>query len=70
MLESFIDEDFAKDYGDRITKEGTASFLIPPYSKKKMQRVAIGGYDSMDEAQTALSNLSPDFGEGKWILKY
>ncbi len=70
VLESFIDADFAEDFGNKIAKEGTASFLIPPYSKKKMQRVAIGGYDSMDEAQSALNNLSSEFGEGKWILKY
>ena len=70
VLESFIDEDFAKDFGNKIAKEGTPSFLIPPYSKKKMQRVAIGGYESMDEAQTGLNNLSEEFGTGKWILKY
>ncbi len=70
VLESFIDEDFAKDFGNKIAQEGTPSFLIPPYSKKKMQRVAIGGYDSMDEAQSALDDLSGEFGTGKWILKY
>lgn len=70
VLESFIDEDFAKDYGNKIAKEGTPSFLIPPYSKKKMQRVGIGGYESMDEATSALNDLSGEFGTGKWILKY
>jgi cell division protein FtsN len=70
VLESFIDEDFAKDFGNKIAKEGTPSFLIPPYSKKKMQRVGIGGYESIDEAKTALNDLSDEFGKGKWILKY
>jgi len=70
VLESFIDDDFAKDYGNRVAKAGTPAWLIPPYSKKKMQRVAIGGYESLDEAKTALSELSKDFGTGKWILKY
>ncbi len=70
VLESFVDEDFAKDFGNKIAQKGTPSFLIPPYSKKKMQRVAIGGYDSMDEAQSALTDLSEEFGTGKWILKY
>ncbi len=70
VLESFIDADFAKDFGNKIAQEGTPSFLIPPYSKKKMQRVAIGGYDSMAEAQSALNDLPEEFGTGKWILKY
>ncbi len=70
VLESFIDADFANDFGNKIAQEGTSSFLIPPYSKKKMQRVAIGGYESMDEAQNALNDLSSEFGTGKWILKY
>lgn len=70
VLESFIDEDFAKDLGNKIAKEGTPSFLIPPYSKKKMQRVAVGGYETIGEAQSALGNLPESFGTGKWILKY
>jgi len=70
VLESFIDADFAKDFGNKIAQEGTPSFLIPPYSKKKMQRVAVGGYNSMDEAQSALNDLPEEFGTGKWILKY
>ncbi len=70
VLESFIDEDFAKDFGTKIAQEGTPSFLIPPYSKKKMQRVAIGGYDSMEEAKSGLNNLPEEYGTGKWILKY
>ncbi len=70
VLESFIDEDFAKDFGNKIATEGTPTFLIPPYSKKKMQRVGIGAYESVDEAQTALNELSEEFGTGKWILKY
>jgi len=70
VLESFIDADFAKDFGNKIAQEGTPSFLIPPYSKKKMQRVAIGGYESLDEAQSALNELPEEFGSGKWILKY
>ncbi len=70
VLESFVDEDFAKDFGNKVAQEGTPSFLIPPYSKKKMQRVAIGGYDSMDEAKAALNDLAEEFGTGKWILKY
>lgn len=70
ILESFIDGDFAKDFGNKIAKEGTPSFLIPPYSKKKMQRVGIGSYDSHGEAQSALNDLPSEFGTGKWILKY
>ncbi len=70
VLESFIDEDFAKDFGNKIAQEGTPSFLIPPYSKKKMQRVGIGGYESLNEAQSALNDLPEEFGTGKWILKY
>ncbi len=70
VLESFIDEDFAKDFGNKIAQEGTPSFLIPPYAKKKMQRVGIGGYETLDEAQTALNDLPEEFGNGKWIVKY
>ena len=70
VLESFIDADFAKDFGNKIAQEGTPTFLIPPYSKKKMQRVGIGSYESIDEAQSALNELPSEFGTGKWILKY
>lgn len=70
VLESFIDGDFARDFGNKIAKEGTPSFLIPPYSKKKMQRVGVGAYETIGEAQAALNNLSSEFGTGKWILKY
>jgi len=70
VLESFIDDDFAKDFGNKIAQQGTPTFLIPPYSKKKMQRVGIGSYESIEEAQSALNELPDKFGKGKWILKY
>ncbi|MCB0495992.1 MAG: SPOR domain-containing protein [Cyclobacteriaceae bacterium] len=72
VVNSFVDGDLAKDYGNMLAKNGTPSFLIPPYSKKKLQRVAIGGYDTMEEAQRALSGAMPEGvkPKGNWILKY
>ena len=72
VVGSFVDGDLAKDYGDKIAKSGTPSFLIPPYSKKKLQRIAIGGYDTFDEAQSALNGAMPEGVQekGNWILKY
>lgn len=72
VVGSFVDGDLAKDYGDKLAKNGTPSFLIPPYSKKKLQRVVIGGYDTFDEAQSALNGAMPEGvkEKGNWILKY
>ncbi|ADR20335.1 hypothetical protein MATR_20480 [Marivirga tractuosa] len=70
VVGSFFDEDLAKDYADKLTKDGTNAYIIPPFGKSKFNRVAIEETESFAQASTRATELSGQFKEQPWPLKY
>ncbi len=70
VVGSFFDEDLAKDYADKLTKDGTNAYIIPPFGKSKFNRVAIEETESFAAASTRATELSGKYKEQPWPLKY
>jgi cell division septation protein DedD len=70
VVGSFFDEDLAKDYADKLTKEGTNAYIIPPFGKSKFNRVAIEETESFAKASTRATELAGQYKEQPWPLKY
>lgn len=70
VVGSFFDEDLAKDYADKLTKDGTNAYIIPPFGKSKFNRVAIEETESFAKASTRATELTGQFKEQPWPLKY
>jgi phosphosulfolactate synthase (CoM biosynthesis protein A) len=69
-IQSFFDEDLAKDYADKLVTEGTNAYIIPPFGKSKFNRVAIEETESFAAASTRATELTGQFKEQPWPLKY
>jgi hypothetical protein len=70
VVGSFFDEDLAKDYAEKLTKDGTNAYIIPPFGKSKFNRVAIEETESFAAASTRATELTGQFKEQPWPLKY
>ncbi|SMG14705.1 Sporulation related domain-containing protein [Marivirga sericea] len=70
IVGSFFDEDLAKDYADKLVKEGTNAYIIPPFGKSKFNRVAIEETESFAAASTRATELLGQYKEQPWPLKY
>jgi len=70
VVASFIDDDLARDYSNRLNKEGENTFLIHPYGKIHYFRLAIGQYENVDLALEAMEEVQGNYKENLWVLKY
>jgi hypothetical protein len=70
VVGSFFDEDLAQDYANELIKEGVNAYIIPPFGKSKFNRVAIEETASFAEASTRSTELSGQYKEQPWPLKY
>jgi cell division septation protein DedD len=70
VVGSFFDEDLAMDYAEKLTKGGTDAYIIPPFGKSKFTRVAIQETESFAAASTRATELSGQYKEQPWPLKY
>jgi|GEM_PF-1365573 hypothetical protein len=70
VVGSFFDEDLAKDYAEKLSKDGTNAYIIPPFGKSKFNRVAIEETESFAAASTRATELSGQYKEQPWPLKY
>lgn len=70
MVGSFIDDDLARDYSDKLNKAGENTFLIHPYGKIHYYRLAIGQFENVDLALEARESFQDNFEENLWVLKY
>lgn len=70
VIASFIDEDMAKDMGEKLKAGGTSSALLAPKGNKKFNRLTLGDFGSFNEAQEEANKLKGEHGDGLWVLKY
>ncbi|WP_339926084.1 hypothetical protein [uncultured Cyclobacterium sp.] len=70
VVASFIDDDLARDYSNRLNKKGVNTFLIHPYGKIHYYRLAIGQYENVDLGLEAIEEVQENYKENLWVLKY
>lgn len=70
VVGSFFDEDLAQDYANKLIKDGTNAYIIPPFGKSKFNRVAIEETESFAAASSRAAELSGQYKEQPWPLKY
>lgn len=72
IIGSFVDEDLARDFGEKLLKEqGVGTVIIEPFGKTSLlHRVAIADYASFQEAMMEVENHRTTYGSETWVLKY
>ena len=70
IVGSFLDNDLAFDYAEKLTLSGSNIMIIPPFSTSKFTRVALLEYETFDKAKIGLDNYKDEFDEQLWVLKY
>lgn len=70
IIGSFIDEDLAMDYANKLSGEGNGVKIIHPYGKSKRYRVSIADFSSYGDAASQLSGFKGQYGDEVWALQY
>jgi|TARA_B110000046_G_scaffold44944_1_gene49975 hypothetical protein len=70
IVASFFDKDLAIDYADKLILSGSNVIIIPPFSKSKFTRVALGEYETLEKVSAGINNYKDEFDEQLWVLKY
>ncbi len=72
VVGSFVDEDLARDFSEKLLQEqGIGSVIIEPFGKTSLlHRVAVADYASFDEAMMEVENYRTTYGPETWVLKY
>lgn len=70
VVGSFIDDDLARDYSNKLNKDGKSTFLIHPYGKIHYYRLAVGQFENVDLALEAMEEVQGNYEENLWVLKY
>ena len=70
VVGSFIDDDLAADYANRLAQQGVDVMLIAPPQGQYYFRVAIEQKDRFYDAYKKLKALKATYGADIWVLKY
>jgi len=72
IIGSFVDEDLARDFGEKLLLEqGVGTVIIEPFGKTSLlHRVAVADYASFQEAMMEVENHRTTYGPETWVLKY
>lgn len=70
VVGSFIDDDLARDYSERLNKAGLETFLVHPYGSIHFYRLAVGQYENLNLALEAMDASQTEYEENLWVLKY
>lgn len=72
IIGSFVDEDLARDFGEKLLQEqGVGTVIIEPFGKTSLlHRVAIADYANFQEAMMEVENHRTTYGPETWVLKY
>jgi len=70
IVASFLDNDLAFDYAEKLILSGSNVIIIPPFSTSKLTRVALLEYETLDKANIGLDKYKDEFDDKLWVLKY
>ena len=69
IVASFLDNDLAFDYAEKLILSESNVIIIQPFSTSKFTRVALE-YETLDKANVGLDKYKDEFDEQLWVLKY
>ena len=71
VIGSFVDEDLARDLGEKLMQDGTGIRILAPTERAPLlHRVAVADFDTFSDAVTQIEDYKLNYGEGAWVLKY
>ena len=70
IVASFLDNDLAFDYAEKLILSGSNVIIIPPFSTSKLTRVALLEYETLEKANIGLDKYKDEFADKLWVLKY
>ncbi|UXP31375.1 SPOR domain-containing protein [Reichenbachiella agarivorans] len=70
IIGSFIDEDLAMDYANKLSADGKGVKIIQPFGDSKRYRVSVADFPSYGDAASQLNSFKDEFGSQVWALKY
>ena len=70
IVASFLDNDLAFDYAEKLILSGSNVIIIQPFSTSKLTRLALLEYETLDKANIGLNKYKDEFDNKLWVLKY
>jgi len=70
VVGSFLDEDTALEFSQRLNDAEINTYLVYPYGDIANYRLAVGQYDDFATAYEELERVKSDYSENLWVLKY
>ncbi|AGA79694.1 SPOR domain-containing protein [Echinicola vietnamensis] len=67
---AFIDGDLAKDFSDRLNKQGYNTYIVLPGYGSSFYKLAIEDFDNVDDALAMIEREQENFEETLWVFKY
>ncbi|HLU89164.1 MAG TPA: SPOR domain-containing protein [Cyclobacteriaceae bacterium] len=70
VVGSFIDEDMARDFSNKLNQKEINTYLVYPYGDIAFYRLAVGQFESFALAAEEIARIKGDYKEDLWVLKY
>ena len=71
IVGSFVDEDMARDLGNKLAEQGVGIRILAPTSRAPLlHRVAVADYATFSDAVVEVEAYKLNYGERTWVLKY
>ena len=71
IVGSFVDEDMAVDFANKLAASGGSPSIIPPFGGRRYYyRVAIASFPTIASAQQNIDRYRSEYGQDTWALKY
>lgn len=70
VVASAIDDDLLMDYARKLTDQGRNVTILEPRGSTKFHRLAIAGFESLNDAALAAEQNKAEFGQGVWVKRY
>lgn len=71
VIASFVDEDMARDFGNKMLNKGVGVKIIQPTGRSPLlHRVVVADYAAFRGAMAEVDRFRAEYGEKSWVLKY
>ncbi|MDF9797201.1 hypothetical protein OKW21_002464 [Catalinimonas alkaloidigena] len=71
VIGSFVDEDLAMDYANKLMEEGIGTRILSPTDRAPlMHRIAVADFTDFNTAMQQVQQFRDQYGDNTWVLKY